>query len=145
MDNTKWSWEIEYTNNAWGKQHKGTLLSEDGKVYRYDLSKVEEKGLFGASLQEKLAVAQIQPPINLPYEWLVAKSKCALTGKLSVRKRRGYDGGVTVYRIIPPRSFTAFTFSPPTTVLLITGDDFQQNTMPCALDLTKWLQENLSV
>ena len=134
--------QVEYVNHAWGYQHHGFIIDQQGNLY--DFEKPEgwifaEEGISPRDFRSNLNKAEKEPNAVPATEvkQMEPKALLAKTGELTEPENQMYDAGTTV--------FAVFIFDKNTNKLkkydlLWEGDLFRENTSQAAKDIAAWLK-----
>lgn len=89
--------EQSYINFAWGYQNHGMLITDDGYIWKYDLSGFDRNRNY--TVNDKLSIAQEIGHLPLEeMDYLLELLECAASEpSLPPKHHTGYDAGGTSY------------------------------------------------
>ncbi|MGQ8335942.1 hypothetical protein ACUNWD_05275 [Sunxiuqinia sp. A32] len=134
--------QYEYVNNAWGYQHNGFIVDQDGNIYEYDQPEnwnfAENNKISKADFEANLSKAELSSS-SLTETELENMQELALkasTGNLTELKSVMADAGADVYAVyIADTNDNYLTYK----LLQMRGDNYQKNTTNAADEITDWL------
>ena len=139
--------EVSYANTAWGRQFKGLIIDNEGKIKTYDNppkwnKALDKNGLTQEQLDENLASSSISSITLSEADFHNYASKVAILSDTAYTKPAigGVDRGITsfyAYRF----DATKMTYKP--ILLSETGDLEKHNKDKNAKEISEWLTKVL--